>query len=66
MLLGKDTGDTGLTREHPWGSVTSIKLQSNFLEVTLRHGCSAVNLMQISRTPVPENSSEGLLLYYCC
>ena len=33
------------TGEHPCQSVISIKLKSNFIEVTLRHGCSPVNLL---------------------
>ena len=39
------------TREHPHRSVISIKLQSNFIEITLRHRCSLVNLLHIFRTP---------------
>ena len=41
------------TGEHPCRSVVSVKLQSNFIEITLRHGCSPVNF---------EKSSAGLLL----
>ena len=37
------------TREHPCRSAISIKLQSNFIEITLRHGCSPVNLLRIFR-----------------
>ena len=33
------------TGEHPCGSVISIKLQS---KITLRHGCSPVNLLAVS------------------
>ena len=40
----------------------SIRLLRNFIEVTLRHGCSPVNLLQILRTPFPKNTSRGLLL----
>ena len=36
-----------------------MKLQSNFTEITLRHGCSPVNLLHIFRTPFPKNTSEG-------
>ena len=32
-----------LTAEQPCQSVTSIKLLSNFIEITLPHGCSTVN-----------------------
>ena len=31
--------------EHPRQSVISIKLQSNFIEIKLRHGCSPINLL---------------------
>ena len=37
--------------EHPCQSVILIKLQSNFIEITLRHGCSPVNLLYVFRTP---------------
>ena len=50
------------TGEHPCRSVISIKLQRNFIEITLRHGCSPVNLLLILRTPFPVNTSGGLLL----
>ena len=43
-------------------SVISMKLQSNFIEITLRHGCSPVNLQHIFRTPFPKNNSGRLLL----
>ena len=39
------------TGEHPSRSTISIKLQSSFIENTLRHGCSAVNLLHIFGTP---------------
>ena len=38
------------------------KLQSNFIEIALRHGCSPVNLLHIFRTPFHENTSAWLLL----
>ena len=50
------------TREHPCKSAISTKLQSNLIEIALRHGCSPVNLLYIFRTPFPKNTSEGLLL----
>ena len=43
--------------EHPNRSAISIKLQSNFIEITLRHGCSPVNLLHISRTTLSRNTS---------
>ena len=48
--------------EHPRRSVISIKLQSNFIEITFRHGCFPVNLLHIFRTPSPKNASGRLLL----
>ena len=48
--------------EHPCRSTISIKLQSNFTEIALRHGCSPVNLLHIFRTPFPRNTSGWLLL----
>ena len=50
------------TGEHPCRSVISIKLQSNFIEITLRHGFSSVNLLHIFRTPFTKNTSRWLLL----
>ena len=34
----------------------------NFIEITLWHGCSPVNLLHIFRTPLTKNSSGWLLL----
>ena len=39
-----------------------VALQSNFIEIALRHGCSTVNLLYIFRTPFPRNTSGRLLL----
>ena len=50
--------------EHPCRSVISVKLQSNFFEIALRHGCSPVNLQHIFKTPFPKNTSGRLLLIY--
>ena len=49
-------------RRTPWRSATSIKLQSNFIEVTLRHGFSFANLLHMFRTPFLKNTSGRLLL----
>ena len=38
-----------------------LTLQSNFIEITLRHGCSPVNLLHIFRTPFLKNTSGRLL-----
>ena len=34
--------------------------------LTLRHGCSPVNLLHIYRTPFPKNTPRRLLLPYEC
>ena len=48
--------------EHPCRSVISKKLLCNFIEITLQHGCSSVNLLHIFRKPFYKNNSGGLLL----
>ena len=50
------------TGEHSCRRVISIKLQSNFIEISLRHECSPVNLLHIFRIPFPESTSGWLLL----
>ena len=52
------------TGEHPCRSVTAIKLLCNFIEITLLHRCSSVNLLHIFRTPFPKSISGGLLLIF--
>ena len=44
------------TGEYPCWSVISIKLLWNFIEITLGHGRSPVNLLHISRTPFPKST----------
>ena len=51
------------TGARPYRSVISKTLQSNFIEITLRYGCSPVNLLYIFRAPFLRNTSGGLLLY---
>ena len=46
-----------LTGEHPCRSVVSIRLQINYIEITLRHGCSSVSLLYIFRTLFYKNTS---------
>ena len=40
------------------------KLFCNFIEITLLHGCSPVNLLHIFRTPFIKNTSGRLLLHF--
>ena len=64
MFLGKGVLKicSKSTGEHPYRSAISIKLQSNFVEITLWHGCSSVNLLHIFRTSFLKNTSGWLLL----
>ena len=50
------------TGEYLYRKVISIKLQSNFIEITLRHGFSTVNLLYVFRKAFPKNTSGQLLL----
>ena len=50
------------TGEHTCRSVILIKLQSNFIEISLRHGCFPVNLLHLFRTLFSRNTSEWLFL----
>ena len=50
------------TKEHQCRNAISIKLQSNFIEILFRHGCSPVNSLHIFRTPFLKNTSRRLLL----
>ena len=65
MFLGKGVLKicSKFTGEHPCRSVISIKLLCNFIEIALRHGCSAVNLLHIFKTPFLKNTSDRLLLH---
>ena len=47
------------TGEHPTQSVNSVKLLRNFIEITLWHGYSPVNLMHIFCTPSHNNYYGG-------
>ena len=64
-FLGKDVLKKygKFTRENQFRSVISIKMQSNYINITLRHGCSLINLLDIFRTPFPKNTPGGLLLF---
>ena len=50
------------TGEHQSRSAISIKFHNNFTEIALRHGCSPVDLLHISRKPFPRNTSGWLPL----
>ena len=50
--------------EHSCQSAISITLLCSFIEVTLQHGRSPVNLRHIFRTPFYENTYGGLLLNF--
>ena len=51
------------TGKHPCRSAISTKLQSNFIEITLRHGCSIVNLLHIFKTLFYKNTFGGTALF---
>ena len=55
-MCSKFTGD------QPCRIVISIKLLCNFIEITLRHGCSPVNLLHTFRTRFRKDISGWLLL----
>ena len=61
-------GTIGIYKESVYWNVDQVlknfSAQSNFTEITLQHGCSAVNLLHIFRTPFAKNTSGGLLLFY--
>ena len=42
--------------------MSECDLQSNFIKITLGHGCSPVNLLRIFRTPFFMNTSGRLHL----
>ena len=49
-------------QENTHAKVILIKLLSNFIDITLWHGCSPVNLLHVFRTPFYENTCKKLLL----
>ena len=50
------------TGEHPCRTAISIKLKSNFIEITLWPGYYSANLLHIFRTPFLKNIPGRLLL----
>ena len=63
VFLGKGALKTcsKFAGEHPCQSSILIKLLCNVIEITLRHGCSPVNLLHIFRTPFLKNTYKWLL-----
>ena len=53
------------TGEQRCQSLISIKFFCNFIEITLQHGYSTVNLLHIFRTPFLKNTPGQLLLQKC-
>ena len=51
------------TGEHTCRSVISKNLFCSLIEITLRHGCSPINLLYIFRTPFLKHTSIWLLLF---
>ena len=65
VFLGKGAETCSkFTEEYPCRSAISIKLLCSFIEISLRHGCSPVNLLHNFRTPFLKNNSEWLLLRF--
>ena len=59
VFIGKDALKIccKFTGEHSYRRAISIKLFCNFIEITLRHGCSPVILLHIFRTRIYKNTS---------
>ena len=49
-------------RRKPFGSAVSIKLQNNFIEITIWDGFFPVSLLHVSIIPFPKNISGELFL----
>ena len=50
--------------EHPCRSLISIKLLCNFIEITLWHKCSPVNLLHVFGIAFSKNTFGWLLMYH--
>ena len=67
QFIGKHPCRSAISIElpsNPCRSAISIELPSNSIEITLRHGCSPINLLHIFRAPFPTRSFGLLLLYF--
>ena len=67
-VLGKKCSEDmqQIYRRVPMPKCDFSEVACNFIKITLRHGCSPVNLLHIFRTPFPRNTSEWLLMYLSC
>ena len=67
-VLGKRCSEDmqQIYRRVPMPKCNFNEVACNFIKITLRHGCSPVNLLHIFRTPFPRNTSEWLLMYLSC
>ena len=54
---------SNFTRGYPCRSGVSINFVSNFIEITLRHGCSSANLLHIFRITFPKNTFSPYIYY---
>ena len=60
-----ETAPLGCSETAPLAEISSkfaACLQSSFIEITLPHGCSHVDILHIFRSPFYKNTFEGLLL----
>ena len=66
MSLGKGVLKicSEFTGEHPCRSTISIKSQSIFIEITLRHVCSPVNLIRIFRNLFLRKPLDGCFRFF--
>ena len=64
VIFGKRCSENmhKIYRRIPYRSAISTELESNFIEIALRYGCSPINLLYIFRAPFSKNTSEWLLL----
>ena len=63
MFLGKFIGEKFIG-EHPCRNAISIKLQSNVIEITLRHRRSPASLLQIFKTLFLRTPLDGCFRSY--
>ena len=65
-VLGKSCSENlqQIYRRSPMPKCDFNKAASNFIEITLWHGCSPVNLLHNFRTPFTKNTSGWLLLLF--